>query len=105
MNNPILIALAFVMFPAYGRTRDIIFESQIFEEYSLSPYKATLISILNFSSLVNLVWAPLLLAFLINKTALVTGQALFGICILLITIPAFVSYGFFTKNRKVSAAV
>ncbi len=80
---------AFVLFPAYDRTRDIIFESQIFEEFPHSHFKATMLSLLNFSSLLNSLWAPLLLAFFVAQTDIQNGYVFFGVAVLLILAPVF----------------
>ncbi len=99
LRNPILSILAFSLFPAYDRTRSIIFESQIFEEFHNSKYKSTLVSILNFFAYGNGIWIPLVLAFGIIRTNIVFGHFIFGILILAISIPILLVHNFLqTKN-------
>jgi len=86
-RNPLVIIIAFTLFPTYDRTRNIIFESQLFEEFPESKYKATLVSVLNFFPLMGDIGIPLLLAFLVAKVNLFTGHLLFGIILVIILIP------------------
>ena len=86
-QNPIVLVVAFALFPAYGRTRDIIFESQVFEEFPHSKFKATLISIMNFFGLINSIWIPLLLGFLVGHFRLSGGYVFFGATIGIIILP------------------
>lgn len=77
-RNPLVLALIFALFPAYDRTRNIIFESQVFEEFRFSKYKATIISVMNFFALLNGVWIPLILASLVDAYGLSSGYFYFG---------------------------
>ena len=86
-KNPLVIIFAFVLFPTYDRTRNIIFESQLFEEFSESNYKATLVSIMNFFPLVADIGVPLLLAFFVSQKGLFSGYILFSIILIIILIP------------------
>lgn len=77
-DNPVVIIFAFLLFIAYERTRNIIFEAHIFREFPYTHYKSTIMSMLNFSTLVNALWGPLLLSALVHKTTLSTGYMLYG---------------------------
>ncbi len=99
-KEPIVIAFAFILFPTYSRTRDIIFESHVFEEFPNSNHKATLISVLNFFAQASSVGAPLLLAFLVTQTDLGRGHLFFGLSLLLLTTPIFLGYKFFAKKQR-----
>lgn len=89
LKNSILIILAFSLIPVYSRTRSIIFESIIFEEFSKSNYKATLLSIMNFFSLGSAIGIPLIFAFTVNKFGLMKGHFVFGLVIFVMILPIF----------------
>ncbi len=91
-KNPILSILVFAMFPAYDRTRNIIYESQLFEEFPNIKYKSTLISILNFFTFGNGIWIPLVLAFSVTQTNVIFGHFIFGILLLVILIPVLLTH-------------
>ena len=86
-KSPIVILIAFILFPVYDRTRNIIFESQIFEEFSDSKYKTTLISVMNFFPLVFDIGIPLIIAFLVTRFNLLLGYSAFGIILVIVFIP------------------
>ncbi|MDP2630944.1 MAG: MFS transporter [Candidatus Uhrbacteria bacterium] len=98
-HSPLMLVIAFSLFPAYGRTRDIIFESQVFEEFPYSNYKATMISTMNFFGLLNSVWAPLLLALIIGQSDLITGHLYFGLVIGLILSPIIFFQKFVSRGK------
>ncbi|MDP3957696.1 MAG: MFS transporter [bacterium] len=104
-HSPIVLVIAFALFPAYGRTRDIIFESQVFEEFPYSNYKATMISVMNFIGLLNSVWIPLLLAALVGQSSLTSGYLYFGFVLMVILIPIILLQRFVSKGKaEVSAS-
>lgn len=80
-KNPVLLVGIFALFPAYDRTRNIIFESQVFEEFPYSKYKATLVSLMNFVALLNAIWVPILLGSLVGKFGFQDGYMRFSIFI------------------------
>lgn len=80
-KNPVLLVGIFALFPAYDRTRNIIFESQVFEEFPYSEYKATLVSLMNFVALLNAIWVPILLGSLVGKFGFQDGYMRFSILI------------------------
>ena len=86
-KNPVLSVLAFALFPAYDRTRNIVYEAQLFEEFPNIKYKSTLISILNFFTHGNGVWIPLVLAFSVAETNVIFGHFVFGVILLIILLP------------------
>ncbi len=77
-NNVIVIIFAFILFPTYDRTRNIIYESQLLEEFSGSKYKATIISCLNFFPWAFHIGIPLILAHLVTKEGILRGYTQFG---------------------------
>lgn len=100
IHNPIAIVLAFALFPAYDRTRNIIFEAQLFDEFKTSNYKATLISIMTFFSLASTLWLPLVLSQLVSSNGLSAGHVFFGITIGLILLPVLIFQGLSAKYQK-----
>lgn len=80
-KNPILLVGIFALFPAYDRTRNIIFESQVFEEFPYSKYKATIVSLMNFVALLNAIWIPILLGSLVGKFGFQNGYMQFSLLI------------------------
>lgn len=104
-QSPLVLVIAFALFPAYSRTRDIIFESQVFEEFPYSNYKATMISIMNFIGLLNSVWIPLLLAALIGQSSLTGGYLSFGLIMALILIPIIFLQRFVSKRKVTTSEV
>lgn len=80
-RNPFIIIIAFALVPAYDRTRNIIYESQILDEFSYSKRKATLISVMNFITLLNAIWIPLLLGRFVTSLGLGMGYMVFGFVI------------------------
>lgn len=88
-QNSILVILAFSLIPIYSRTRSIIFESIIFEEFPKSNYKATLLSIMNFFSLGSAIGIPLIFAFTVDRFGIMKGHLFFGLIILGILLPIF----------------
>lgn len=100
-KNPILSILAFSLFPAYDRTRSIIYEAQLFEEFPNIKYKSTLVSLLNFFTYGNGVWIPLVLAFGVAQTNVIFGHFVFGILLLIILLPILLFHNFaLRKNGK-----
>ncbi len=97
-NNVVIIILVFSLLPLYSRTRSIIFESIIFEEFPKSNYKATLLSIMNFFSLGSAIGIPLIFAFTVNKFGLMQGHLIFGLIVLGILLPIFLM--FYLVKRK-----
>lgn len=100
-KNAITIILVFSLLPMYGRTRSIIFESILFEEFPKSNHKATLISIMNLFSRGSAIGISLIFAFIINKFGLTKGHLIFGLVILGIILP-FLVVLYFIKNKKIS---
>lgn len=98
-RNPTVIVMAFVLFPTYDRTRNIIFESQLFEEFSGSNYKATLVSIMNFFPLIANMIISLVLTVLIAKTNLFIGHSLFGIFLAIILLSALFAHNFIASKK------
>jgi len=90
-NSVVITILAFSLIPLYSRTRSIIFESIIFEEFPKSNYKATLLSIMNFFSLGSAIGTPLIFAFAVNSFGLMKGHLVFGLIILGILLPIFLT--------------
>lgn len=80
-RSPLLLVGIFALFPAYDRTRNIIFESQVFEEFPYSKYKATIVSLMNFVALLNSIWVPILLGSLVGKFGFQDGYMQFSILI------------------------
>ena len=97
-KNSIFIILTFSLIPIYYRTRSIIFESIIFEEFSKSNYKATLLSIMNFFSLGSAIGIPLIFAFAVSKFGLMKGHLYFGLIIFIIILPILLM--FFLIKKK-----
>jgi MFS family permease len=104
IHSPVLIALAFALFPAYDRTRNIIFESQLFDEFNASNYKATLVSVMTFFTLVSTLWLPLLLSRLVSQNGLSAGYTFFGIAIGLILLPVLVLQGASVRSLEKAKA-
>lgn len=77
-SGPVALVVAFALFPAYDRTRNIVFEAQVFEEFPLSDRKATIVSLLNFTALLNSLWVPVLLGFLVGAKGFQVGYARFA---------------------------
>jgi len=98
LKNSILIILAFSLIPVYSRTRSIIFESIIFEEFPKSNYKATLLSIMNFFSLGSAIGIPLIFAFTVDKFGLMKGHLYFGLIIFIILLPIFLMLALIKKK-------
>lgn len=98
-KSPILIVLVFSLIPIYSRTRSIIFESIVFEEFPKSNYKATLLSIMNFFSLGGAIGIPLIFAFTVNKFGLMNGHFIFGLIILGILLPIFLMLYFVRRSK------
>ena len=90
LQQPILLILAFILFPAYDRTRNIIFEAQVFDEFPQSRYKATLISIMNFMTLICSIGTPVLLGALVTHAGLSDGYLYFGLVLAGILLPILV---------------
>jgi len=88
-KSPIFVILAFSLIPIYSRTRSIIFESVIFEEFPKSNYKATLLSIMNFFYLGSAIGIPLIFAFTVSKYGIMKGHLVFGLIISAILVPIF----------------
>jgi MFS family permease len=88
-KSAILVILAFSLVPIYSRTRSIIFESIVFEEFPKSNYKATLLSIMNFFSLGSAIGIPLIFAFTVSRYGLMKGHFIFGLIIFAILLPIF----------------
>ena len=105
IHNAIAIVLAFALFPAYDRTRNIIFEAQLFDEFNASSYKATLISVMTFFTLVCTLWLPLLLSRLVSQNGLSAGYSLFGLAIGLILLPVLVLQGISAKSTERARAI
>ncbi|MFA6386412.1 MAG: MFS transporter [Candidatus Paceibacterota bacterium] len=104
-KSPILVILAFSLIPIYSRTRAIIFESVIFEEFPKSNYKATLISIMNFFYLGSAIGIPLIFAFTVSKYGIMKGHFIFGLIIITILLPIFLMLYLVKRNnpnKKVS---
>lgn len=98
-RSPLILVIAFALFPAYGRTRDIIFESQVFEEFPYSNYKATMISVMNFIGLLNSIWVPLLLAALVGRSDLIAGYLFFGFAMAFILTPIILLQRLVSKRK------
>ncbi|MEI7621337.1 MAG: MFS transporter [Candidatus Moraniibacteriota bacterium] len=97
IHNPIAIVLVFALFPAYDRTRNIIFEAQLFDEFKASRYKATLISVMNFFTMVSALWVPLILSRLVSQKGLSIGYIYFGIVLGIILLPILIIQGVTAK--------
>ncbi len=97
-ESPIVIIIAFSLFPAYDRTRSIIFESHVFEEFPKSEHKATLISILNFFKPSNGVWIPAIFAYIVSKTGVLSGHLFFGVALLIILLPLLFAHNKMKKR-------
>jgi MFS family permease len=98
-KSVVIIILAFSLIPLYSRTRSIIFESIIFEEFPKSNYKATLLSIMNFFSLGSAIGTPLIFAFTVNRFGLMKGHLIFGLIILGILLPIFLMFYLIKKDK------
>ena len=98
-HNPILLVLAFALFPAYDRTRNIIFEAQVFEEFPYSHNKATLISVMNFMTLVCSVWTPMLLGIMATRVGLPAGYWYFGLAIAGILAPILIIHRLVARHH------
>ena len=97
-ESPIVIIIAFSLFPAYDRTRSIIFESHVFEEFPKSEHKATLISILNFFKPSNGVWVPAIFAYIVSQTNVISGHLFFGVALLIILLPLLFAHNKMKKR-------
>ncbi len=105
IHNAVAIVLAFALFPAYDRTRNIIFEAQLFDEFNASGYKATLISVMTFFTLVSTLWLPLVLSRLVSQNGLSFGYMYFGIAIGLILLPVLILQGMSVRSPREVEAV
>ncbi len=99
-QNIYIVILAFSLIPMYSRTRNIIFESFIFEEFPDSRYKATLLSVMNFFSQVSGIFIPLVFAFTIGRFGLMKGHLAFGLIILAVMIPVIMAFYLNNKKKK-----
>jgi MFS family permease len=97
-KNVVLSVLAFSMLPAYDRTRNIIFESQVFEQFPRSNYKSTLLSIMNFFSLGNAIWTPLVFGFFVASLGIASGYIAFAGILLIILIPILLGYSLINRS-------
>jgi hypothetical protein len=101
-ESPIVIIIAFSLFPAYDRTRSIIFESHVFEEFPNSEHKATLISILNFFKPSNGIWVPAIFAYIVSQTNVISGHLFFGVALLVILLPLLFAHDKIKKKGKLA---
>lgn len=101
-ESPIVIIIAFSLFPAYDRTRSIIFESHVFEEFPNSEHKATLISILNFFKPSNGIWVPAIFAYIVSQTNVISGHLFFGVALLVILLPLLFAHDKMKKKGKLA---
>jgi hypothetical protein len=92
-DNPMLLVFLFALFPAYDRTRNIVYESQVLREFPYSNRKSTMISVMSFFELVNGVWIPMMFSFAIAFVGLSAGHVLFGIVLLFVLVPLILAYG------------
>ncbi len=97
-HSLLLIIIGFIMIPTFDRTRSIIYESKLFEEFPQIKYKSTLISGMNFFALGNGLWLPLILGSLVLRTNVFQAHAYFGIFLLIIVAPLL--FGHALLNRK-----
>ncbi len=91
-HSVLLIVIGFIMIPAFDRTRGIIYESKLFEEFPQIKYKSTLISSMNFFALGNGLWLPLILGSLVVHTNVIQAHAYFGIFLFVIVAPLLIGH-------------
>lgn len=101
-GNPVIIILAFCLVPAYDRTRNIIYESIVFEEFPRSNYKATLLSIMNFCDFASAIWIPLVFAYTVSQFGIMKGHAIFGLILLAILLPVLIGHNLIKKKTSIS---
>ncbi len=98
-KNPIIMVIAFALFPAYDRTRNIIFEDHVLKEFPYSHYKATIISIMNFFGLACLIWVPLVLGGFVGRLGFSMGYTGFGLTVAVLLLPILLVYGIVSIQR------
>ncbi len=80
-RSPVLAVFAFMLFPAYGRSRQVIYDARILYEFRDSTRKSTILSVMRFMEAINDIWIPITFAFAVSVWGLVFGHMLFGIII------------------------
>ena len=77
-RDPVWSVFVFALFPAYGRSRQIIYDAQILREFQDSNRKSTILSVMRFLKSLNGIWIPILFSFSISVQGLLLGHVVFG---------------------------
>ncbi|MBP7831781.1 MAG: hypothetical protein KA028_02060, partial [Candidatus Pacebacteria bacterium] len=77
--HPAFTIFALMLFPAYDRSRNVIYESRLLEEFPNSHHKSTLLSIMNFFNLAANIVIPFIIVYMVSSTDLFTGHMWFGV--------------------------
>ena len=97
--NPIIAIIAFTLFAAYTRVRMIIFQAKMLHE-TKHAYKATLISALNFFTLLGDVISITLLTKFVTEKGYLFGYVLFGGTVFIIGIVLWLLMAFEAYKRR-----
>lgn len=90
--NPILGVVLFILFTAYGRSRRTLIHSYILDESPTRELKATYMSLYSFFTMLNVIWVPVVLGYLIGTLGTNVGYAVFGAVMLVLLMALYVSY-------------
>ncbi len=90
--NPVFGVIFFVLFAAYGRSREVPIYAYILEGSPTRQLKATYMSLLAFFSSLNSIWVPLFLGYVIGELGINKGYIVFGVVALGLLLALYALY-------------